>query len=182
MTTKKVRIESLTRLFKRLGASDPAGWARSQVEEGIRQLPRYVFLRQAWRLVIDENDHRWIAAEIRAAEQHPDAPGAGIGHSIKRLLASGADRRDLTELVRGMQWTLLSGLCYMLEDPGDLEPEIENMTWGLYEHDRHGNPKYPIDGLHESVLHTDPTGREMRPRRTTANKPRAEGRSSAARR
>ena len=33
--------------------------------------------------------------------------------------------------------------------------------------DEGGQPLHPIDGLHESVLDTDPTGREMRPKGVT---------------
>ncbi len=37
----------LTELFARLGARDPEKWARSQIKEGIPQLARFLFLRQA---------------------------------------------------------------------------------------------------------------------------------------
>ena len=40
-------LDELTRLFARLGAPDPQGWASSQPNEGILQLARYLFLRQA---------------------------------------------------------------------------------------------------------------------------------------
>jgi hypothetical protein len=41
--------KDLAATFRKLGARDPEGWADSQVEEGIPQLARYLFLRQAWR-------------------------------------------------------------------------------------------------------------------------------------
>jgi hypothetical protein len=40
--------DELTALFKKVGARKPEGWARSQIEEGIPQLARFLFLRQAW--------------------------------------------------------------------------------------------------------------------------------------
>jgi hypothetical protein len=40
-------IKELTVPSRRLGAPDPEGWARSQLTEGITQLHRYLFLRQA---------------------------------------------------------------------------------------------------------------------------------------
>jgi hypothetical protein len=40
-------LQELTELFARLGAPRPESWARSQLEEGIPQLARFVFLRQA---------------------------------------------------------------------------------------------------------------------------------------
>src|SRR5262245_12222892 len=57
-----MREKELADLFRKVGASDPEGWARSQIEEGIPQLARYLFLRQAWRQVVSEDDASWIDA------------------------------------------------------------------------------------------------------------------------
>jgi len=62
-----------------------------------------------------------------------------------------------------MQWELLFGLCYLLDDPGDVEDEVKDMAWGLFQVDEDGRPIAAISSLHESVLETDPTGREMTP-------------------
>lgn len=156
-------LAALTALFQKLGAPDPEGWARSQLTEGTDQLSRFVFLRQAWRKVLPANDTAWIEAYVAAAERRPDEPGAGAGHALKRLLADGANREDLHTVARTMQWELLHGLCYLLDDPGILEPEIEDLQWALVRVDEEGNSIGPISVLHESVLETDPTGREMRP-------------------
>lgn len=51
----------------------------------------------------------------------------------------------------------------LLEDPRLEEPELGELGWGLFQTDAEGNAVAPIGGLHESVLETDPTGREMRP-------------------
>jgi hypothetical protein len=156
---------TLAALFERLGADDPDGWARSQVEEGIPQLARFLFLRQAWRAVVDEGDPRWIAMAIAGAEADPHGPYAGVGHALRSLRARGATDDEITDLVRGMQAELLFQLCYLLEDPGDVEPEVQDVAWSLVQVDDDGNVLASIDGLHESVLQTDPTGREMRPRK-----------------
>ena len=67
-----------------------------------------------------------------------------------------------------MQYELLFRLCYLLSDPSLDEPELADFAWGLYQlkfkDDDTVEIVDPIDGLHESVLETDPTGREMRPR------------------
>jgi hypothetical protein len=152
-------------LFSQLGAKDPEGWARSQTQEGINQLYRFLFLRQAWSNVISEVDHSWMDAAIAVAKAHPDAPHSGIGGALGRLIKAGAARDDLSDLVRGMQAQLLFNLCYLLEDPSLLEPELAEVGWALVETDRESAPtNTTIGGLHESVLETDPTGREMRPR------------------
>jgi hypothetical protein len=67
-----------------------------------------------------------------------------------------------------MQAELLFSLCYLIEDPGDVEPEVEDVAWALVQVDAEGTVLDTIGGLHESVLETDPTGREMRPRPRSA--------------
>ena len=160
-------LKELTALFDKLGAPNPSAWAASQLREGIPQLTRFVFLRQAWRSVVDEGDSSWIGNAITRAESHPTEPYAGVGHALRKLRAKGATDQDLTDLVRGMQAQLLFEFCYLLEDPGDVEPEIEDMACALVQVDDDGNVLDKIGMLHESVLETDPTGREMRPRKPT---------------
>jgi hypothetical protein len=158
MTTEK-----LTALFRKLGAPDPEERARSQIDDGIDQLSRYVFLRQAWKRVVPPGDASWIDAQIASAKARPLDPGAGAGPALQRLLAAEVDRKDIHEVVRVMQWELLLSLCYLLEDPGELEPEIADMSWRLIRINDDGAYIGPISGLHESVLETEPAGREMRP-------------------
>jgi hypothetical protein len=62
-----------------------------------------------------------------------------------------------------MQWQLLFRLCYLLDDPGDVEDEVRDVTWRLFQVDENNKPVAIIGGLHESVLETEPSGREMRP-------------------
>jgi hypothetical protein len=66
---------------------------------------------------------------------------------------------------------LLFGLCYLLDDPDYLrddcetiEKEAGDIVWCLFQIDENGHPVAVVDGLHESVLETEPTGREMRPK------------------
>lgn len=156
--------KELSALFRRLGARDPDGWASSQIDEGIPQLARFIFLRQAWRNVVSEDDPAWIDRSIEATRARPDEPFAGVGHALASLRKRGATDRELTDLVRGMQAELLFSFCYLLDDPGELEPDVSHIAWALAQVDDAGNILGSIGGLHESVLDTDPTGREMRPR------------------
>ena len=100
-------LEQLTELFRKLGAPEPETWASSQVNEGINQLGRFLFLREAWRRVLDENDHSWIQNRIEISARNSDAPCAGIGPALQRLLAQGVNPQDLTDVVRVMQYELL---------------------------------------------------------------------------
>src|SRR5262245_60462927 len=151
--------QELTKLFRKLGARDPEGWAHSQLEENINQLGRFLFLRQAWRLVLKSDNTAWIDNSKKIDK----GPGGEIGPALNRLLALGANPRDLTAIARVMQWELLFGLCYLLDDPGELEDEVRDFAWGLFQVDEDGRPIAPIGSLHESVLETDPTGQEMTP-------------------
>ena len=129
-------IDQLAKRFAALGAPDPAGRA----------------------------DPDWIAAEMAAARRDPSAPYAGVGLALEPLKGAGASDGDLTDLVRGKQAELLFSLCYLLEDPGIDEPEGQDVLWSLLQITEEREIVGPMSGLHESVLETDPTGREMRPR------------------
>lgn len=156
-------LERLTETFRRLGANDPESWALSQINDGINQLGRFLFLKRAWSLVIDD-DAGWIDKEIAESGRNPRAPFAGIGLALTRLKAAGVDEKLLTDTVRGMQASTLFYLCSLLDDSGDF-PEIpDNVNWRLFQVDEEGNPVSQISAIHESVLEMDPTGREMRPK------------------
>jgi hypothetical protein len=159
-----MRVEDLVEFFTKLGAKDPEAWARSEAEEGIPQRARFLFLRQAWKLVVDENDESWITEAEAQSKLRPNQPGATIGPALKRLSEVGAKKEDITTVVRVKQWELLVRLCYLLDDPGNVEPEAQNVAWQLFQVDSEGRPTAAISGLHESVLETDPTGREMKPK------------------
>jgi hypothetical protein len=163
-------IQEWTEHFRALGAYDPEGWARSQVEESIPQYARFVFLRQAWQSVVVDGDTSWIDSHMAQAERRSRDPGAGIGPALQRMLAAGVSREDITEVVRVMQWNVVAGVAYQLADPGVVDYPREGMpavNWMLFEVDENGAPLRAIDALHESVLDTDPSGREMRPKGVT---------------
>lgn len=142
----------LTELFRRLGARDPASWARSQLREGIPQLARFLFLRQAWRHVVREDGPSWTAA-LRANRAQV---GERTIAALDRIAACGVPEDDLTAVVRLMQRELLFGLCHLLSDPGAMEPAVEDVAWALFQVDADGRPVARIEGLHESVIETDP--------------------------
>jgi hypothetical protein len=157
-------LAELTALFERLGARNPASWAESQIGEGVPQLQRFLFLRQAWSHIVAESDTGWMQQSIQRAERNPEEPFAGVGAALRRCLDQGVSAQDLNDIVRGKQAELLFNLCYLLNDPSFIEKELDDLEWGLFAVDVDGNPIPPrISFLHESVLETDPTGREMRP-------------------
>lgn len=153
----------LTDIFSKLGADDPEEWAESQIEEGIPQLARYIFLKGCWDNIIKDGDTSWINNQIDNTPVDSREPFSGIAHALRRLLDSGADPKDLIDLVRGAQAELLFSFCNQLDDPDSVE-DNQYVNWGLVQLDDDDQPTNFISGLHESVLETDPTGREMTPR------------------
>ena len=148
---------ALRLLFERLGARDPEVWAVSQVREGISQVHRFVFLKQAWAAVVDPSDDSWIDRLIANHDRWPQRSDYAIGATLKRLLAAGASRRDLVQLVRSQQVEVLFAMCYLLSDPAIEDPELSGLGWSLVETDEDGRPtSRSIDLLHESVTETDP--------------------------
>jgi hypothetical protein len=138
------QFEALAERFRRLGADAPEAWARSEIEEDIPQLARFVLLRFLWSLVIPENDRSWFRS---AAGRGDD----GQGGALRRLLAAGVSRDDLTAVVRERQIALLHEVVSVLDGLLDRPSDAEGVTWGLFETDAGGRPGRPIDGLHESL-------------------------------
>ena len=156
--------DELARLFADLGADDPRSYARSQKREGINHLHGFLFLREAWKLIVADGDTEWIERQIASLERDDRGPYAGIGRSLARLKAAGADPQDIGEVVRGMQAEFLFGLLYMIDDPDFGDERIDHIGFGLFEADTdREEPGARIGSLYEEVLATDPTGREMRP-------------------
>jgi hypothetical protein len=85
------------------------------------------------------NEH-WIDNSIRSAERNSLAPFADVGVAVKRLLALGASRRDLSLIHRFASYEAVFQTLYMLEDPG-----IDEGNSGM---------------LHESLLRADPSGKD----------------------
>ena len=105
---------------------------------------RTEFLEQVWAQVINaQMSGRWIDNAVANSERAPNAPFADLGPALKRLLASGADRRDLCLLARHASYEAAFQVLYMLDDPG-------------------------VDGdnnkvMYEELLGADPSGKDGRP-------------------
>jgi hypothetical protein len=157
-------LRELTEMFRRVGARDPELWAKSQLDEGIPQLQRFLFLRQAWA-AIPVGDSGWIDKAISYAEKNPSGPYADIGRVLKLCIERGVSADDLTAFMRAAKAQALFAFCYLLDDPKLTEPELHGFSWGLFQTGDNDEPIPPrIGGLHESVLELDPAGREVRPK------------------
>jgi hypothetical protein len=92
-----------------------------------------MFLRQAWRSFLSEDDTAWIDHQIASSKRNSNSPGAAPGPSLERCLENGCSREDLLEIARTAQWQLLHAMCYLLSDPSIEEPELRHIAWALVE-------------------------------------------------
>lgn len=155
--------DDLTSILRSLGANEPESWAESEVNEDIPQLARFMFLKGAWRRIASVDDTTWIDNIVQNVPADSNEPYAGAAHSIRRMLGAGVSKSDVAQLVRATRAEFLFELCYMMDDPGSVDGNDGYVDWSLMELDADGNACRSISGLHESVVETDPTGREVRP-------------------
>ncbi|WP_157050627.1 hypothetical protein [Herbaspirillum rhizosphaerae] len=156
--------EELVALFSEVGAGSPESWAKSQIEEGVPQFLRFLFLKNAWDNIPMEGDNRWIDRAISQTRKMPSAPYSGLGGIMSACREKGVTDNDLTHMARCLQVQILFTISHLLEGPTSYPDSIENISWRFFETDEDGRPfGKRISGLHESVLELDPAGREMRP-------------------
>jgi hypothetical protein len=105
---------------------------------------RKEFLAQLWKDVINAPMRGfWIENVVHEASRQPDAPFADLGLVLQRLLALGADPRDLSLIARHASYEAVFSVLYMLDDPG-VDGDDNKM-------------------MHEELLGADPSGLEGRP-------------------
>ena len=105
---------------------------------------REEFLTLLWTEIINGTmTGEWIDYEVTHSEKGPTEPFADTGPLVKRLLASGASRRDLCLLARSVSYSAVFRLLYLLNDPGIGPADLE--------------------GIYEGLLEADPSGHEGRP-------------------
>src|SRR5437867_3273011 len=96
------------------------------------------FLRHAWDEIINPAmQERWIDNYIREFERNPNGPFSDLGEALRRLLALGASRRDLSLITRAASYESVFQCLYMLGDPG-----VDDDDYTM---------------MHESLLGADPS-------------------------
>ena len=58
---------------------------------------------------------------------------------------------DLITVIREAQIDVVREVASLLDQTGDLGPDLRDVRWALYELDSDYKPTRPLDGLHESV-------------------------------
>lgn len=120
----RARAETLAETFRGLGAEEPEAWALSEVEDGIPQLARFIFLRRLWRGAEEWTlpPAEWFAerepdpADDEGAEDDDESSAEAVAddeadgepaflaaqQAVQRILAAGVDAEDLKEVARAV--------------------------------------------------------------------------------
>ena len=138
-------MEELTRRMAELGAPDPADWARSEIDQGIAQQARFLFLRSIWPEMIDPYAEESVIRGIPAAA---------------RLLDAGASMADLALALRSVAYETAFGVIDRVDEGFDPEAPDDAPGWRLIEIDANMPTGRNVGGLHESLQSLDPSGRE----------------------
>jgi hypothetical protein len=131
-----------------------------------------------WRLLVDEDRQvdgvpSWIESWLRGLPSGAvaDDPAAA---ALQRLLATGVDVDDLTDVVRTMQHEIIYNVCQLLDDPYLLGIELQDLDpipasddltdgpsscWELMAVRTTPPERVAIVGLHAELDQHDPTGR-----------------------
>jgi hypothetical protein len=160
-------LQRLTDVFRQLGADDPVGFARSELSEGINQLAHFVFLKQAWENIKDEEDTSWIGQYINfgKTENAANTFWGRLSSALERMRDKGVANEDIAAVVQTMQYLLLGSLCNQLDDCeassiNSRDDDWPRVYWTLFQVDDNGSPIQSIGSLHEYSDSMDPTGRE----------------------
>jgi hypothetical protein len=147
--------EEWTRLFVKLGVTEPEQWAAAEVAEDLGNLPRVAFLRQAWDEIPRSTDVEWLEKWMHyARKQHSESD---IVAAYERMVALGVPNEDLILILRGVMGRFLYRLCYLLDDPSLEDEEIEEAArWGLYHETDAEEPIRRLGCIHELVFSVDP--------------------------
>ncbi|MGP4105137.1 hypothetical protein [Nonomuraea sp. KM90] len=144
--SKRAAAASLRTQFEALGAADAPDWARSEIDENLPQMARFMLLRSLWRGAIDGWAGPGALEQVAAA---------------RRLLDAGADRGDLVLLARAIAYEAVFATVDELDCGGDVNVSGVVVGWVVMESGEDGSPTGRLlSGLHEDLLTTDPSGRD----------------------
>ncbi len=127
----------------------------------VDELARTLLLNQLWVSVIDsrrDDAGRWIDDMLDVGDR-PAAFSDGAA-ALRRILDAGARREDVALLARALAYETTFSVLYGLNG-GLPDPDVDDL-WELIEDDFQLEGS-SAEGLHESLLSADPSGREGMP-------------------
>jgi hypothetical protein len=162
-TDIRSRAQHLITRMRALGASDAEEWVRSEVQENIPQLARFLVLRRLWRYIDNWRDEsaNYVPQFIAEAEHDPAGYFADAGLAMKRMMDAGVTAEDIGRVARMVAYEATFDVLNTIDEGYDWEAGDDLPGWVLVETHTTGEPteRY-VQGLHESILSMDPSGRE----------------------
>jgi hypothetical protein len=163
-STQRKKVEEMISCMTAWGAPDAEEWVRSEIEEDIPQMARFLVLRTLWREIDSWRDSssKWQSHIVSMAEENPSGFFADAGHAIKRMQEAGVAVEDIGSVARFVAFESIFSVLDRIDEGSD--PEIDDGPgWVLAEVDTNGDGTGRIvGGLHEDILMLDPSGREDR--------------------
>jgi hypothetical protein len=143
------RSYDLVERMRELGADDPEGWARSELEEDLPQEARWLVARRVWLDCINS----WTADTV------------ALIPAVQRAVDAGAAPSDVAQAMRVAAYEAAFGVLSLIDEGYDPGAPEDAPGWALVEVRFDGREESELsgrilDGLHEDVLGADPSGRE----------------------
>ena len=160
--------QTLTRILRRLGATNAESLAQSQLREGIDQLAIFVFLKQAWEHIIDaEHPDEWIDTALAIGAESRDEYWKPQADAIKSVLGRGVSRSELGKFIQCVQYGTLNAMCFLLDGNGFASPlnvaadeDWPRINWQLHQTDDEGKVLRRLAFLHEFSDGETPDGKQ----------------------
>jgi len=149
--------DALADLFASMWYPDPMSAAIATIESGPSELLASLVVRQAWKYAVRPGNASWIDEQIAHAQAAPtDHQSARLGFALERCRQKGVSDADLLDIVRSVQGSMIFHLCYLMQDPNFDEPELRDVSWGLFQVDDDEQPfGEQIVAMHEDVFAQD---------------------------
>jgi hypothetical protein len=159
-----VDVSRLAERLRELGIADAEELAAGVAAggEGRAWLARALIVLQIWSNVIDfrrDGVETWVENTL-ADEHDPTAAFGDSARALRRILDAGAAPSDVGLLARGIAYDTAFSVLYGL-DGGLNEPNVDDL-WDLLDMEIE-ELLVALNGLHESLLTGDPSGRDGQP-------------------
>lgn len=145
--------EEYLETFRRIGVINPQQWAEAEVQEGLGNIPKAMFLHQAWSNIPKENDITWLETWMASARR---AGESDVLAALERMINAGTSKNDIVLVIKEMMARLLYDISYLVDDPSIEDEELEHIAWGLYEENEDMEPIRRMGCVHELVYDLDP--------------------------
>jgi hypothetical protein len=120
---------------------------------------REEILKRVWEYIADDEDLAWI--DNVAAQPADNGPMGDFGEITRRMLAAGVSKQDIARFARINGYEAAFGTLYSIgSGVGDVSLRLQ-----AFDDETDKSVDAKLGGLYESLLGSDPTGREMRPKR-----------------